>query len=129
MRGKGNHHEGLPLPFEVGEALAAYLFRGRPSPTVPTRVVFLRCRAPWRPLSLSGVQAVVNRASIRVGLARFGPRRLRHTTASRMRQAGLSLAEVAQVMRHRDTRVTTVYVDVDDPALAALAQPWPWSRS
>ena len=129
VRGKGNHHERLPLPCEVGEALAAYLFRGRPSPTVPTRVVFLRSRAPWSPLNLSGVQAVVNRASTRAGLARFGPRRLRHTTASRMRQAGLSLAEVAQVMRHHDTRVTTVYVDVEDAALADLARPWPGSRS
>jgi hypothetical protein len=46
-----------------------------------------------------------------------------------MRQAGLSLAEVAQVMRHHDTKVTTVYVDVDDAALAALARPWPGSRS
>ena len=129
VRGKGNHHERLPLPCEVGEAVAAYLFRGRPSPTVPTRVVFLRSRAPWSPLNLSGVQAVVNRASTRAGLARFGPRRLRHTTASRMREAGLSLAEVAQVMRHHDTQVTTVYVDVDDAALAALARPWPGSRS
>lgn len=127
IRGKGNRHERLPLPEEVGAALAAYLCRGRPLPTEDSRVAFLRARAPWRPLQLSGVQAVVNRASLKAGLGRFGPRRLRHTAASRMRRAGLSLTTVAQVMRHHDIRVTTLYVDVDAGAVASLARPWPGS--
>jgi hypothetical protein len=33
------------------------------------------------------------------------------------------------VLRHHDTRVTTVYVDVDEAALAHLARPWPGSES
>lgn len=70
---------------------------------------------------------MVNRASLKAGLGRFGPRRLRHTAASRMRRAGLSLTTVAQVMRHHDIRVTTLYVDVDAGAVASLARPWPGS--
>jgi len=129
VRGKGDRHERLPLPAAVGESVAGYLQRGRPKPPQGSRVVFLRARAPWTPLGLAGVQTVVRYASVRTGLGRFGPRRLRHSAATRMHRAGLPLAVVAQVLRHHDTRVTTVYVDVDEAALAHLARPWPGSEA
>ena len=60
VRGKGNRIERLPLPADVGQAVAAYLQRGRPV-TAQGRTVFVRMRAPHRPLSSSGVtQAVVS---------------------------------------------------------------------
>jgi integrase/recombinase XerD len=129
VRGKGDRHERLPLPAAVGEAVAGYLQRGRPGPPDGSRVVFLRARAPWTPLGQAGVQTVVCHASVRAGLGRFGPRRLRHSAATRMHRAGLPLAAVAQVLRHHDTRVTTVYVDVDEAALVHLARPWPGSEA
>jgi hypothetical protein len=36
----------------------------------------------------------------------------------------MPLAAVAEVLRHRDTRVTTVYVDVEQAALRRLTRPW-----
>lgn len=125
VRGKGNHHERLPLPAEVGAAVAAYLQRGRPRLSHGCRSVFLRARAPWSPLALSGVQTVVRDASRRAGLGVFGPRRLRQAAATRIHRSGASLAVVAEVLRHHDTRVTMVYVDIEEAALAALARPWP----
>ncbi|MHB1766183.1 MAG: tyrosine-type recombinase/integrase, partial [Gammaproteobacteria bacterium] len=50
VRGKGHRIERLPLPAEVGEALAAYLRHGRPA-TAQGRTVFVRVRAPHRPLT------------------------------------------------------------------------------
>lgn len=125
VRGKGNRHERLPLPSAVGAAVASYLQRGRPKPPEGCRAVFLRARAPWTPLGLSGVQTVVRDASRRAGFEAFGPRRLRHSAATQIHQSGMSLAAVAQVLRQRDTRVTMVYVDVDEAALRGLARPWP----
>jgi len=125
VRGKGDRHEQLPLPTQVGEAVAAYLQRGRPRRDDGCREVFLRARAPWVPLGLTGVQTVVRNASVRSGLGIFGPRRLRHSAATTMLRSGMPLTAVAQVLRHHDTRVTTVYVDVDEAALAGLARPWP----
>lgn len=125
VRGKGNRHERLPLPSEVGAAIASYLHRGRPKPPKGGRAVFLRTRAPWTPLGLSGVQTVVRVASQRAGLGTFGPRRLRHSAATQIHRRGTSLAVVAQVLRHRDTRVTMVDVDVDEAGLRRLARPWP----
>jgi integrase/recombinase XerD len=127
VRGKGNRHERLPLPREVGAAVAGYLQWGRPKWAEGYRAVFVRAKAPWTPLALSGVQTVVADASRRAGMDRVGPRRLRHSAATRMHRAGMPLSAVAEVLRHRDTRVTTVYVDVEQAALGDLARPWPGS--
>src|SRR6266550_9504175 len=48
VRGKGSRRERLPLPADVGEAIAGYLRDGRPEPFEGARQVFLRARAPHR---------------------------------------------------------------------------------
>ena len=126
VRGKGGVEERLPLPADVGEAIAAYLRRGRPRR--PDREVFLRVVAPLRGLSAGGVAEVTRIASERAGVGSFGPHRLRHTCATDMLQAGASLAEVAQVLRHRRIDTTAGYAKVDHVALRELAVPWPESR-
>ena len=125
VRGKGNRHERLPLPDEVGAAVASYLQEGRPRATDGGRAVFLRARAPWSALGFPGVQTVVRDASRRAGMEVLGPRHLRRHAATSMHRSGASLSAVAEVLRHHDTRVTTVYVDVDDGALGGLARVWP----
>lgn len=130
VRGKGNRHERLPLPQEVGTAIVGYLQRGRPRTETASRVLFLRSRAPWTPLTLNAVQTVVRDAARRAGFAPFiGPRRLRHHAATQMHQGGLSLAVVAEVLRHHDTRVTRIYIDVPATALGDLARVWPGGAS
>ena len=116
VRGKGRTEERLPLPPDVGSAIAAYLRRGRPRR--PEREVFLRACAPLRGLSPDGVGEVVRAASERAGLGSFGSHRLRHTAGTQMLQAGASLPEVAQVLRHRTVATTAIYAKVDHHALA-----------
>ncbi len=125
VRGKGRSEERLPLPPDVGSAIAAYLRRGRPRR--PEREVFLRACAPLRGLSPDGVGEVVRAASERAGLGSFGSHRLRHTAGTQMLQAGASLPEVAQVLRHRTVATTAIYAKVDHHALRGLAMPWPGS--
>ena len=128
VHGKGGRLDAMPVPARVGAAVAAYLRRDRPV-LGGCRAVFLRSRAPLAPLGLAGVQAVVRDASRRAGMGMFGPRRLRHSAATRIHRGGTGLAVVAEVLRHRDIRVTAVYVDVDPAAVAELARPWPGARS
>jgi site-specific recombinase XerD len=123
VRGKGRTEERLPLPADVGAAVAAYLRRGRPRRA--EREVFLRASAPLRGLAPEGVSEVVRAASERAGLGSFGAHRLRHTAGTQMLQAGASLSEVAQVLRHRRVATTAIYAKVDHRALRALAMPWP----
>jgi len=124
VRGKGGRADVLPLPVEVGEAVADYLRYGRP-PRCPTRRLFVGVRAPFTGLANGSVFAVVARACQRADVAPFGPHRLRHALACDLLRHGASLAEVGQVLRHSDERTTAVYAKVDQDALRELARPCP----
>lgn len=125
--GKGGYVELVPLPADVGAALADHLAQGRPQ-AAADRAVFLRSRAPYRALSNAGVINVVKLAGRRAGLGEIGAHRLRHTVASQSVNAGASFEEVAQLMRHRSLASTTIYAKVDLIRLATLARPWPGSN-
>ena len=81
--------------------------------------------APLTALSVSGVRVVVTHACERAGLLPVGTHRLRHGVATETLAAGASLAEVGQLLRHRDLSSTAIYAKVDRRRLVALAQPWP----
>jgi site-specific recombinase XerD len=112
------------LPSDVGQAMAAYLRRGRPV-TAQGRTLFVRVRAPHRPLSSSGVTSVVMKAASRASLGRVSAHRLRHTVATQMVRSGVPLPEVSQVLRHRRLITTAIYAKVDREGLRRLARPWP----
>ena len=107
MHGKGGRDARLPLPHDLGAAIADYLQRGRAQTT--SRAVFLRVRAPWQGLTRMGVTAVVHHACDRAGFERVGAHRLRHTAATEMLRAGASLSEVAQVLRHQSMSTSAIY--------------------
>lgn len=90
VRGKGDRHECLPLPVDVGRAVAAYLRRGRP--TAVCRRLFLRAVAPHRALTTSAVSTIVSNAAHNAGLPPMGAHRLRHTAATEMLRAGAPLS-------------------------------------
>ncbi len=122
--GKGKRLERLPLPVDVGSAVAEYLRRGRP--VEDSRHVFLRVRAPHRQLTSGAVISVVLQAARRAGLGfPVAAHRLRHTAASNMLRTGASLAEIGQVLRHRSALSTAIYAKVDRERLRIVARPWP----
>lgn len=123
VHGKGHRDERLPLPVDVGEAIVGYLQRGRPPSS--SRAVFVRSIAPIGPLGRGGVSFIVRYASVRAGLAPIGAHRLRHTLACDMVVAGVPLADISQVLRHRSLASTANYARVDLAALRGLARPWP----
>jgi integrase len=128
VRGKGGHRDRLPLPSDVGEALAGYLRRGRPASD--SRRVFLREYAPFVGFASTGaLRGVLARACTRAGIAYASPHQLRHTTATELLRAGAPLEEIGQLLRHRSARTTAVYARVDEEQLRLVARPWPGSRS
>ena len=121
--GKTRRRDRLPLPGDVGAALASYL-RGAPE-RGGSRSLFVRVVAPRGALSSNGIKQVVRHACERAGLPGFGAHRLRSFAATEVLRAGGGLVEVAQLLRHRSISTTAVYATVDRDRLAALAKPWP----
>jgi site-specific recombinase XerD len=120
--GKGRREARLPLPADVGEALANYLRSARPRTS--SRQVFIGTRAPHRAIRRSAVTAIVQRHCRQAGLVPAGAHRLRHTAATAMLRAGSSLDDIAQVLRHRSLDTTAIYAKVDRATLRMLARPW-----
>jgi integrase/recombinase XerD len=123
VHGKGGREDRLPLPADVGQAIAAYLRRGRP--VSDRREVFLCARAPYAPIASGTVASTVRRACRRAGIPEVGSHRLRHTTACEMVSAGVPIVRIGQVLRHRSLQSTAIYARVDIEQLRQLAAPWP----
>jgi site-specific recombinase XerD len=126
VRGKGLYRDQLPLPHEVGQAIATYLRQGRPPCT--TRRVFVRNRAPHRGFTDSGALGTIVRYALkRAGLqpAHKGTHLLRHSLATGMLRRGASMAEIGNILRHRSPNSTEIYAKVDMMGLRSLALPWP----
>ena len=126
VRGKGGQRSELPLPAEVGQAIAAYLRRGRPDSA--SRRVFLRAKAPIGGFrGASGVGSIVRHSLQRAGVKAptHGAHQFRHGLATEMLRQGASLAEIGVVLGHRHPQTTKIYTKVDIKALRTLALPWP----
>lgn len=122
VHGKGGRIDRMPLPSDVGAALADWPCHGRRPSTF--REVFTRVLGPVAPLQRNSIVTVPRRASARAGIAVIGAHRLRHRVACRVLAGGGSLAEVAEVLRHNDHASSAIYAKVDLAALAAVVRPW-----
>jgi len=115
----------LPLTKEVGAAIAVYLRRDRPD--LSHRQVFLRVRAPAGPLKPTAVteafQGWVRRA--RLPIPYQGPHCLRHSLAVHLLRQGTSIKVIGDLLGHRSTEATCVYLrlHLDDLRDAALEVP------
>ena len=116
----------LPLPHEVGAALADYVLHGRPVIAVPE--VFLRHRAPQAAFETSGgIGAIVSEHLRRTGIAApcRGGHLLRHSLATRLVNTGVPIKTIADVLGHQSIDTSAIYTKVDTSRLAMAALPFP----
>lgn len=126
VRGKAGRYSQMPLPADVGAAIADYLRYGRPA--AKSRCVFLRARAPLEGFgSQCGIGSIVKHALARAGInaSRKGAHQFRHALACQMLRQGASLSEIGELLRHGSPQTTAIYAKVDLASLATLALPWP----
>src|SRR5260221_480287 len=122
VSGKSRYEVRLPLPQDVGDAIAAYL-ACRPS-TCPSDHVFLRNIAPFRPFrNGDGISSVVKRLMQRAGIVApvKGAHVLRHTAATEMLRHGVPLEKIGLVLRHRGIDTTAYYAKADVTLLKQVA--------
>ena len=126
VQGKGGKRDLLPLPQDVGAAIAKYLRRGRPQSD--SRQVFLQNLAPHASFASSTTisdiaTSAINRAGIDV--QRKGAHLFRHSLATAMLRGGATLTQIGQILRHENMDSTRIYAKVDIATLRTLAPSWP----
>jgi site-specific recombinase XerD len=124
--GKGAQNASLPLPVDVGEAIADYLCHGRPCSD--SRRLFLRAVAPLRGLGAAQTVTTIVAAALKragVDTPHRGAHQFRHALAADMLRHGATLTEIATALRHRHIKTTGIYAKVDFAALRPLSPPWP----
>lgn len=127
VRGKGQRHDRLPLPSDVGEAIAGYIRHDR---TSASRSLFVSLRAPNGPFKGGEViNTILKDAFAATGVTPPGPyvgtHVLRHSLATNMVRRGASLAEIGDMLRHRSRMSTMIYAKLDIEGLRSIARPWP----
>lgn len=126
VRGKARRDSRLPLPQEVGDAILHYLLDARPQ--VDEQRVFLRAKAPYRPLARHmSISSIARRALDRAEVHSPGGRGahlFRHSAATELLRGGASLELVSALLRHRSPQTTAIYAKVDVEMLQEVAQPW-----
>jgi site-specific recombinase XerD len=123
--GKSRYEVRLPLPQDVGDAIAAYL---ECRPFCQSDHVFLRTIAPCRAFrNGDGISSVVKRTMKRAAIVTpvKGAHVLRHTAATEMLRHGVPLEKIGLVLRHRGIDTTAYYAKADVALLKQIAQPWP----
>ena len=118
-KGSGNI---LPLPSEIGRALSSYIQKSRPG--TASRNIFFGVKAPYHPITPSGVSHALKSICMKTGVRPFSTHQFRHVAACKMLKEGCSLQEIGQVLRHKSINTTSIYAKVDDISLGNVIQKW-----
>ena len=112
VRGKGNKLRLLPLAPETTQLLDHYLRVERPDPCSAALFVVLKGPARGQRMTPAGLRSLFRHHRRTTGVQLANPHRFRHTFASDMVRAGISLPALMQLMGHADIETTMHYVKV-----------------
>ena len=117
---KANNNSLYPLTAEVGDAIVAYLKRGRPISSA-YRNVFLSHRPPFKPLdALSPI--VKNYVRFDCShLDRLGSHNFRYSCAQKLFEHDFPLKTIADYLGHLDLNTTRRYMKIDLKHLREVA--------
>jgi integrase/recombinase XerD len=118
--GKGGHQRSVPVSGRFFTAVAAYLELERPAGADTDRL-FLVLKGPrrGRPLTVAGLDEVLDGARRRAGLVHATCHELRHTCLTRLREAGMALEAVQAQAGHASIESTRIYLHLADDWLAS----------
>jgi integrase/recombinase XerD len=118
--GKGARDRGVPLPRPLLARLREYWKRQRPAS--PTKYLFVAAGAV-EPLHETTLQKTVIAARQDAGFAkRATTHTLRHSYATHLLEAGVSLRTIQQVLGHKSLRTTEIYMHVTQPGAERLQE-------
>jgi integrase len=112
VRGKGGKPRCLPLAPETIQLLDHYLLLERPPNCGLPLFVGLKGRARGRRMTAAGLRSLFRHHRRITSVPKANPHRFRHTFASDMVSAGISLPALMQLMGHAKIQTTLVYVQL-----------------
>jgi integrase/recombinase XerD len=112
VRGKGNKLRFPPLAPETTQLLDHYLRVERPDPCSAALFVVLKGPARGQRMTPAGIRSLFRHHRRTTGVKIANPHRFRHTFASDMVRAGISLPALMQLMGHSNIQTTLHYVQV-----------------
>jgi integrase len=112
VRGKGGKLRFLPLAPETTQLLDHYLHLERPNPCSAALFVVLKGPAHGTRMTPAGLRSLFRYHRQTTGIQLANPHRFRHTFASDMVRAGMSLPALMKLMGHADIETTLRYVQV-----------------
>jgi integrase/recombinase XerD len=116
----------LPLLPPVARALIAYLRWERP-PARGTAHLFLRMNMPYLPITSAAIRHRIRHYALAAGVSAdmIGAHAFRHSHASRQVDAGANIKVVSEILGHRSSSSTSVYVRVAIKRLRGVGLPVP----
>jgi len=112
VRGKGSKTRFLPLAPEAKQLLDYYLRLERPKTAIDALFVSLKGPARGTRMTPAGLRSLFRHHRRTTGVKMANPHRFRHTFASDMVRAGVSLPALMQLMGHAQIQTTMVYVQI-----------------
>src|SRR5262252_9479568 len=112
VHGKGNKWRLLPLAPETVQLLEHYMRLERPNPCSAALFVSLKGPARGQRMTPAGLRSLFRHHRRTTGVKLANPHRFRHTFASDMLRAGVSLPALMRLMGHSDIQTTLLYVQV-----------------
>ena len=112
VRGKGNKTRFLPLAPEAAQLLDYYLRLERPPDCGAPLFVSLKGPARGARMTPAGLRSLFRYHRRTTGVKIANPHRFRHTFASDMVSAGVSLPALMRLMGHAQIQTTLIYVQV-----------------
>jgi integrase len=112
VRGKGSKLRFLPLAPETAQLLDHYVRLERPNPCSAALFVSLKGPARGQRMTPAGLRSLFRYHRRTTGIKLANPHRFRHTFASDMVRAGVSLPALMRLMGHSDIQTTLLYLQV-----------------
>jgi integrase/recombinase XerD len=112
VHGKGGKMRFLPLAPETTQLLDHYLRLERPDPCSAALFVVLKGPARGHRMTPAGLRSLFRHHRRTTGIQKANAHRFRHTFATDMVRAGISLPALMQLMGHSDIETTLHYVQV-----------------
>jgi len=126
IHGKGGRVATMPLPNDVGAAIADYILNGWP--ISGSRTIFHRVLTPCTPFATATPVILIARRALKraevTGTSSHHAHIFRHTFATVAIRSGVGMTELAQLLRHKDPDTTRIYAKFDIERLRSLSRPW-----